>query len=79
MTNGYFCPINGEGEGCDMSTDDYDPTNIFCNICDDEDGLCGTGGGREGIENGNWCDCYTLQLTADSSTPVDWDNYCEGM
>eukprot|EP01083_Nonionella_stella_P140854 432852_1 len=58
--------------------------DIMCNVCDDEDGLCGEGAGRTGdslydtLSDPSWCDCYTLQLTPDHLTTSTHDEYCQG-
>ena len=54
----------------------------MCNICDDTDGICGTGEGRDGDyiydseADLSWCDCYTLQL-ADHLTTSMHKQYCQ--
>ena len=78
MTSGYFCPVDVDSLGC-VAHNDALVEDPMCQICDDEDGICGVGSGRDGIVTGNWCDCYTLQLSGDHLTPNLHAEYCEGM
>eukprot|EP00486_Rosalina_sp_Unknown_P011624 CAMPEP_0201591958 /NCGR_PEP_ID=MMETSP0190_2-20130828/189984_1 /ASSEMBLY_ACC=CAM_ASM_000263 /TAXON_ID=37353 /ORGANISM="Rosalina sp." /LENGTH=966 /DNA_ID=CAMNT_0048050509 /DNA_START=186 /DNA_END=3086 /DNA_ORIENTATION=- len=82
MTNGYFCPVMFDNDGC-VNIDDTKTENVMCSICDDVDGLCGSGEGRDGAEITDsasysaWCDCYTLQLSADHQTAETHNEYCQ--
>ena len=83
MTNGYFCPVMYDSDGC-VNTDSTLTENVMCNTCDDVDGLCGSGEGRDGetitdsASYSTWCDCYTLQLSADHKTIEQHVQYCQG-
>ena len=83
MTNGYFCPVMFDTDGC-INPDDSLSENVMCNICDDVEGLCGSGEGRDGQDITDpasysaWCDCYTLQLSADHQTVTTHREYCQG-
>jgi len=86
MSNGYFCPVDYDSDGCVNANFDIDLIeNPMCNICDDTEGLCGNGHGRDGetitdSQSYNaWCDCYTLQLTADHRTVNEHADYCQGI
>eukprot|EP01083_Nonionella_stella_P034161 93529_1 len=86
MTSGYFCPVEVDRDGCSSEKRMAGQTvpDIMCNVCDDEDGLCGEGAGRTGdslydtLSDPSWCDCYTLQLTPDHLTTSTHDEYCQG-
>ena len=41
MTNGYFCPVNVDSDGCSANKDLTGQTlpDVMCNICDDTDGM----------------------------------------
>jgi len=85
MTNGYFCPVMLDIDGCSAYKDlsgQMQP-DVMCNICDDTDGRCGAGDGREGASlfdtahEASWCDCWTLQLSADHKTTDTHAEYCQ--
>eukprot|EP01083_Nonionella_stella_P017323 48442_1 len=84
MTNVYFCPVNLDIDGCSPKKRDLQTEpDIMCNVCDDDSGICGSGHGRDGetIYDQSavlsWCDCYTLQLTADHKTTSIHSEYCQ--
>ena len=82
MTNMYFCPVNMDSNGCqaESGTSILElREDILCNICDDTNALCGTHGHETGEDTGAWCDCKSLQLSADHSDPVSHDAYCKGI
>ena len=85
MTNDYFCPVALDIDGCSENKDMTGQTqpDVMCNICDDTDGICGEGEGRDGESiydpdaTPSWCDCYTLQLSADHLTTSKHKQYCQ--
>jgi len=85
MTNGYFCPVNLDIDGCSAQKDlaGQMVPDVMCNVCDDQDGLCGEGEGRDGSSiydpsaDTSWCDCWSLQLTADHKTTGTHKEYCQ--
>ena len=86
MTNGYFCPVYADGDGCtDANYQENMIENPMCNICDDTEGLCGNGYGRDGSSITDpqsynaWCDCYSLQLTSDHRLIDEHADYCQCM